>query len=527
MDGKTEILSYNIKNSSVDVYENKGDNSYLKVAGLMNPTQGVNNLATDFAVDDFDADGRKEIAIGDVDGDIFIYKCIDDDTYIHVWSGNIPDSQVKWLASGDFDGDGNAELVIAGEASESVNPSFIYNVFDWSQEQYRNIYSIEVIGTKDGCGLSTGDVNADGVDEIVANISTELYILRLPTAKDSTYLWYHSASKTPYSLLDDMNGDGFPEVIFNVGNELMSYRFDSRKTIKPPWGISAVPISEHEVELRWNGSADSTAYRIYRSVGERNLQLIATLDLTSDLKGTNWQVFRRTDYFDSSYFLDSSLSVNLKYCYSIVSVNSSGQSIYSLKAYATPNFPPEITSVEYEYPFLYVNFSEPLGQSAKVADHYAISSTEGLRLFPSSAILDHQEKRAILTFNTLNEGNYILLVSGIRDATGVPISDKNSIEFNIYKDKTTYTDLSQVKIYPNPALNYARFIKFFCLPSNAKVRIYDLNGKIINTLEVIDSERGVMWYLDNADNTDVASGVYVYVIEFGSERKTGSLAVIK
>jgi subtilisin family serine protease len=530
MDGNIEILSSNVKDLSVDVYENRGYNSYLRVSKLINPTQGINNLAINFAVGDFDTDGRKEIAIGDVDGDIFIYKSIDDDTYVHVWSGNIPDSQVKWLASGDFDGDGNTEFVVAGavtEPSGSVNPSFVYTVFDWLQGQYQNVYSIEVIGTKEGCGLSTGDVNADGVDEIVANVSTELYILRLPMAKYNAYLWYHSASQTQHPLVDDMDGDGLHEVIFNVDNKLMAFKFDGKAT-KPPWGVSAVPINEHEVELRWNGSEDSIAYKIYRGIDERNLQLIATLDLTSVQKRTNWEVYRRSDHADIAYFRDNGLTINSKYFYSVSSVNSLGQERKSSNVHATPNSSPEIISAEYIYPFLYINFSEQMGQSAKGADHYVITSTEGDKFFPSSAILDQQEKRVILTFMTLAEGGYKLIVSGIRDATGVLISDKvNSVEFHIYTDKTNYMDLNLAKVYPNPVLERHKGVKFYFLPSGAKVRIYDLSGNSVTTLKVMDSEHEVIWYLDNAVNVDVSSGIYLYAIEFESKRKLGKIAVIR
>ena len=530
MDGKIEIISYNIKDSLVDVYENRDDNSYLRVARLTNPTQGINALTISFAVADFDADGRKEIAIGDVDGDLFIYKSVDDDTYKHVWTGNIPDSQIKGLASGDFDGDGIVEFAVASEVtepSESVNPTFTYTVFDWSQGQYQNIFSIDVIGTKDGCGLSTGDVNADGVDEIVANVSTELYILRLPTAKSSMYLWYHSASETNRSLVDDMNGDGLHEVIFNVGNELMAFRFDE-KSIKPPWGLSAVPVSEHEVELRWNGSADSITYRIYRGTDENNLQLIVTLDLTSGMQGMNWEVSRRLDYTDEVYFRDSGLTINTKYFYSVVSVNSFGQeSIYSSKNYATPNSPPEILSVQYQNSSLYVKFSEQMGASAKGIDHYVIMSTNGQKFFPSSAILDRQEKRVILTLTPLTDGDYTLMVSGISDESGVLISDKNSAEFHVYANETAYSNLNQVKLYPNPVrLDQSKGVTFCCLPLGARVRIYDLNGNLVKTLAESELDQK-MWYLDNAVNAEVASGVYVYVIEFGAEKRTGRLAVIK
>jgi len=529
MDGNIEMLLWNVKDSSVDIYENRGDNSYLRVARLMNPTQGINDLAINFAVGDFDGDGRKEIAIGDVDGDVFIYKNVDDDSYIQVWSGNIPDSQAEWLASGDFDGDGNVEFVVAGKVTEppdSANPSFIYTVFDWLQGEYQNVYTIEVTGTKDGCGLSTGDINADGVDEIVANVSTELYILSLPTVKYGTSLWYHLASQTYHPLIDDMDGDGSLEVIFNVGNELKAFRFDDKVT-KPPWGISAVPISDHEVELRWNGSMDSIAYQIYRGTNDGNLQLITTLDLTSGLKGTNWEIFRRPDHDDTGYFRDNGLIINTKYFYSVASVNSLGQERKSLKINATPNSPPEILSVEYLYPFLYISFSEPMSQSAKGVNHYVIISTEGSKFFPSSAILDRQGKRVVLTLNTLSDGDYKILVSGIRDATGVFISDKNSAEFNVYTDKTNYINLSLVKVYPNPVLDRFKGAKFSNLPSGARMMIYDLNGHLVNTLTVLDSEHEVMWYLDNADNIDVSSGIYVYVIEFKSERNIGRLAVIR
>ncbi|MEK7400195.1 MAG: S8 family serine peptidase [Candidatus Poribacteria bacterium] len=520
-DGRKEIISSNIANKSVDILENRGNDSYLRVARLKNTTKGDNFIAINFAIADFDSDGGKEIAFGDSDGDLLVYKCVDDDTYQLVWSGKVENVNIKSLAKGDFDGDGVDEFAVTGELAEysdSVNKVYTYSIFDYSL-QYQEIYSVQIVGTKDGCGLSVGDVNNDGIDEFLAIVGDSTYIIRLAQEGQTPYFWYHPASNTNKIPVDDIDGDGTKELLFNVDNELMAFHFDSGLVIRPPWKLTATVFSENEIEITWYGSSNSIAYKLYRGTEENNLQLLSTFDSSSNSRQTD---VKGWDYRDKG------LTPNVKYWYAVTSVNREGiESPFSIKASVILNPPPFMVSAEYKYPsMLYVTFSEPVTLPPNATNYFYI---EGGMPFinPISAILDHDDKRVILNLPILPAGIYKLSALGIRDKSQNPINfNKNSIEFTIPPKPDEYLDLSQMKVYPNPAIiDRAKKVEFCCLPSDTNISIYDLNGRLIN---IIKSEQNkAEWYLDNSSGVRVASGIYIYVAERQSERKMGKIAVMK
>jgi hypothetical protein len=527
LDGRKEIISSNINNKSVDILENRGNDSYLRVARLKNITEGNNLIAINFAIADFDSDGGKEIAFGDSDGDLLVYKCVDDDAYQLVWSGNVENVNIKSLAKGDFDGDGVDEFAVTGELAEysdSVNKVYAYTIIDYLL-QYQEIYSVQIVGTKDGCGLSVGDVNNDGIDEFLAIVGDSTYIIKLAQEGQTPYIWYHIASNTRKILVDDIDGDGTKDLLFNVDDELMAFHFDSGLAIHPPYKLIATVFRETEIELSWYGSSDTVTYKVYRGTEENNLKLVSTFDSSP---------YSRPPYIkpmdvEGLEYRDKGLTPNVKYWYAVTSVNKEGiESPFSIKTSIVLKLPPSMVSAEYRHPStLYVTFSEPIALPSNSAGYFSISNGEISAINPISVILDHDDKRVILNLPTLPAGIYKFSVVGFRDKDQNLIKyNRNFIEFTIppYKPDE-YLDLNQMKVYPNPVIfGHAKKVEFCCLPSDTNISIYDLNGRLINIIK--PEQNKAEWYLDNSSGMGVASGIYIYVAERQSERKTGKIAVL-
>lgn len=78
--------------------------------------------------------------------------------------------------------------------------------------------------------------------------------------------------------------------------------------------------------------------------------------------------------------------------------------------------------------------------------------------------------------------------------------------------------------YPNPfPQSGSGFVTFKNLPDEAAVKIYDIAGdKVIELPQGQDT-----WDARNADGTDVANGLYIYVITGGGVSVTGKLAVLR
>jgi len=97
------------------------------------------------------------------------------------------------------------------------------------------------------------------------------------------------------------------------------------------------------------------------------------------------------------------------------------------------------------------------------------------------------------------------------------------------------TDLNPVFAFPVPfrpnADNAARYgtwaqgITFSNLPSSGKISIYTVSGQLVRDLQITAAMQ--KWDIKNSAGEVVASGVYIWEVTAGGNRKTGKLVVIK
>ncbi len=74
-----------------------------------------------------------------------------------------------------------------------------------------------------------------------------------------------------------------------------------------------------------------------------------------------------------------------------------------------------------------------------------------------------------------------------------------------------------------------RRLEFRGLPARCSVRIYNIRGELVQTLQHDGSNDGfVAWDLRTKDNLDVAPGLYIFHVDGGSLGKSiGKFAIIK
>jgi hypothetical protein len=118
-DGRMEII--HSKNtfsgpSWLYIFENTGDDTYAQVfaQSLGNGASGEKTVA------DLDGDGRTEIALGDVNGGVYVFESPGDDAWTRVWSTQTDLYNAYGCEGGvDADGNGRRELYVFGNASGS------------------------------------------------------------------------------------------------------------------------------------------------------------------------------------------------------------------------------------------------------------------------------------------------------------------------------------------------------------------------------------------------------------------------
>jgi len=101
-------------------------------------------------------------------------------------------------------------------------------------------------------------------------------------------------------------------------------------------------------------------------------------------------------------------------------------------------------------------------------------------------------------------------------------------------------DLSKVGVRPNPYKRAALFdnrsqvydhkIVFYNLPPQCKITILDVSGQIVDVINFVSndpSKGSVFWDMFSKDGIEVASGVYIYLVESPTMNHVGQFAILR
>ncbi len=121
------------------------------------------------------------------------------------------------IAAGDLTGDGLSEIVTAPEKGESP----LVKVFDQNGKLISQFYAYDK-QFHGGVNLAVGDVNGDGVDEIITGASTgggsQVRVFDMNGNVKSQFFAYNKKFHGGVSVaVGDVNGDGVPEIITGAG----------------------------------------------------------------------------------------------------------------------------------------------------------------------------------------------------------------------------------------------------------------------------------------------------------------------
>jgi hypothetical protein len=158
-------------------------------------------------------------------------------------------------------------------------------------------------------------------------------------------------------------------------------------------------------------------------------------------------------------------------------------------------------------------------------------------VIPESAIRDRMGRRAILGFrqdDLIPGGVYEIAVSEVRDRDRNPIDPRASavlVRISPAAEPVELHDFNQLTVFPNPVRPsefHKGVVTFDGLPTDTAINIYDPNGTHLERLTVTPMDRGRKeWLLLSNGTSEVASGIYIYVMEFGKLQKMGKIAVVR
>ena len=554
-DGRKEIIGADNANDTIRIFENRGNDSYDEILVIKNETAGANVFGEQFAIGDFNGNGALELMVGDSEGELFVYESVGDNLLIETWRMKLDIENAYQLAAGDLTGDNIPEFVVGGTVLEEDLPSMLprwqYHIFTafppvgtTPQTGGGGVSRYQSIGSQaitpfhlKGNSVAIGDVDGDSQNELVILANPSVYVFKWRNGLDGDQvssnlvpIWHHEAWETPRLFLADLNRDNFSELYLNDKENLLTfahiYASNPNSVVNiQPYGLSATPLSARAVRIDWATPEGAVSYTVYKAIGE------------SDKAPSHFEPIAKD--LDFVGFLDRKVQKDVTYWYTVSAKNEAGtESAQSAPVSVTPRTPPEMVTAAYiQHNQVVVTYDKQMGASAANPRHYLLREPKQLAgINPVSVIRDQMGMRAILTFRAADlvpGRTYEITVSDVRDTDRNPINllaATQTFEVPSETDFNDFKDFSQARVYPNPVRpgeSHKRAVTFDRLPIGTTIEIYNTNGERLDRLTVTASDSGrTEWFLLNHVSTEVTSGIYIYVMEFESLKKTGKIAVI-
>ena len=383
-------------------------------------------------------------------------------------------------------------------------------------------------------------------------------------------LWHRSIEKSPAIFTADLNQNEFDEFYVNLEDGI--YRFESVFATDPdgvgtltPWNVKAKPLTQKAVQVTWNAQQNDAATRaspesgqpftVYRAQGEKTE---APARDAFEKVAENLTVPR---------FLDRQVTKDNTYWYTVTTKHFNGTETERTEPVAaTPREPPQLIRATYHQPeaetytaqigtpqtvseqqnfWVIVTFDRRMNLGIGDENRYVLRAGQRIDgVNPVSAIRDRMGTRALLAFDTDSllehfgqpltdkSDQYEITVSNVTDIDENPIrGGTRPLEIPSGITKTAVSDLTQVRVYPNPVRpNVADkgVITFDKLPVGTHIQLFTANGELLETLSVTEQDHNRKeWWLTSNNTGDVSTGIYIYILEFETEKKIGKIAVIK
>ena len=128
----------------------------------------------------------------------------------------------------------------------------------------------------------------------------------------------------------------------------------------------------------------------------------------------------------------------------------------------------------------------------------------------------------------LSSGDYTFYARARDEAGNYPAEDDPNTA------QCSFQVLLPILAYPNPCyLNRGQIVRIANIPLNSEVRIYNLSGELVRTLEegveieVEGDLQEAIWDGKNEEGQEVAGGIYVCLVVTADEIRTGKIAIIR
>jgi hypothetical protein len=178
------VVVNNLTTSRVLTLLDRTGTQFAEVNNLVNTTatNERNYFSASLCSGDFDNDGNVDILTADEDGDVMVFELYNyGSQYSMTWNTRLPATDANYMAVGDFDGDGRKEFCVGAYNKDQDDPDKtnwffgffrniadnLYVMFDWLL--FDNVESQN--------SITAADIDRDGSDELMFTLTPSTYII--------------------------------------------------------------------------------------------------------------------------------------------------------------------------------------------------------------------------------------------------------------------------------------------------------------------------------------------------------------
>ncbi|PLX30572.1 MAG: hypothetical protein C0600_08030 [Ignavibacteria bacterium] len=443
-DGQDEALAV-VDDSTLGIFSFSGG-SMIEESRIVNRSavdQGPYNRFSSprAAFGDFNANGRRDILIGDADGDFFISEYNGSSGFEIIW-GTENDFTLgsEFVAAGDFDGDGRDEFALGFRTgNDDIIPFWYFGIFRLdAQNQLEALWGMQFHGITESAqygsftriqnSITTGNIDDDPAIELVITTYPELYVVEFDASTaDFEVTWNYPLINTDAAVIADFDWNGIPEIAVATPDSVLFFERDLPYTgPEPPRDVIVEYENAFTSRISWSSGSTTAAYHVYRGPDAASMTLFGS-------------------FAGSITLTDPSLEAGKNYLYAVSTVDSSKQPPESPKVFSRllrPHERPVLDSIVHaQEGQLLLYSSQDMGTTIPSAQHFLLNgSTEP----QSVALLD--ARTILLSFGSLADGDYGLQLTELRDGEGIPFgissygpfSVVNTVQNECYIERVEY-----------------------------------------------------------------------------------------
>jgi len=493
-DGFDDIIGFNDSALVVKSFKN---NTYIDLYIATNPSKGSSFSGRKYVFGNFDADNNKEIAFVDFDGDLSIFEITSNGIQLEYFLERDGIEGTQMIASGDLDGDGIDDIITGFSTSERITTSRKPTTPFWNfhilkstnNNEYKIMDTVIVSDVRIGGPFN----NAISIEKLDSSNSKKMILSLFPYVYvfgfENNKVKPIGLSFSNSSTITSLNDNSF---LVNRGDSIVRYSLTTTPFYESPSIYDAFVENQTDATISWIGNVDFSNYSILVVDNENDIVLDSTVTNTT----ISFTVAPDKQYRSIVSGITSE---------NVTSLPSSTYSFVSTPQIQVKNVKGLTKNT------LLVTYSGRINSNNHQPKFYRLSSKIGNINFPISTSNPFSDSSVLVaTYNSIKEVEYILSTASFRDYFGNPTianSSEGTFTFPTEENKPFFMNYSLLN--PDNSVTVG-FSEKFDVASTLNLNNYSLHPfGSFSSVTIVDSTIIRLFFSDTF--TPFASGKTYFI----------------